>query len=554
MAFKGFVGCSFIFRVSGDRMIKFSHVSLIYPNSTTTVLEDLNLTIDEGELVLVIGPTGSGKSSLLRLINGLVPHHTGGILAGDVSVDGISTQLTKPGGMAHLIGIVGQNPTNGFVADTVEEELAFGMEVLNLSNDVMRKRVEEVLDLLSLAPLRDRSIATLSGGEQQRVAIGAALVTHPKVLVLDEPTSALDPIAAEEVLSILHRLVHDLGLTVVIAEHKLERVIQFADRIVHINGDGVANVGTPEEILMQSPIAPPIVHLAKALGLKEIGLTVREMRRMTSDFRRDQAVSNQVENKEQSDVVISFEKVKVSYGDKTALKAVSAKIHNGEIVAVMGRNGAGKSSLLKILAGVNKPDAGVVHIQKQEPFELQGKNRRESIGFIPQEPSDLLYGQSVKIECQQADRDNEVEPGTTYAVLQQLVPGISEGTHPRDLSEGQRLGLALSVVLSSNPSVLILDEPTRGLDYEAKNQLTGILITCASAFAKAVVLATPDVELVAELATRVIFIADGDIVADGSTLDVLLSSPAFAPQVAKVMSPQPWLSVKDVVSAIEGMQ
>ena len=554
MAFEGFIGCSFIFRVGGARMIKFSHVSLIYPNSTTTVLEDLNLTIDEGELVLVIGPTGSGKSSLLRLINGLVPHHTGGILAGDVSVDGISTQLTKPGGMAHLIGIVGQNPANGFVADTVEEELAFGMEVLNLSSDVMRKRVEEVLDLLSLAPLRDRSIATLSGGEQQRVAIGAALVTHPKVLVLDEPTSALDPIAAEEVLSILHRLVHDLGLTVVIAEHKLERVIQFADRIVHINGDGVANVGTPEEILMQSPIAPPIVHLAKALGLKEIGLTVREMRRMTSDFRNDQAVVNRVESKEQSDVVISFEKVKVSYGDKAALKAVSSKIHNGEIVAVMGRNGAGKSSLLKILAGVNKPDAGVVHIKKQEPFELHGKNRRETIGFIPQEPSDLLYGQSVKIECQQADSDNEVEAGTTYAVLQQLVPGISEGTHPRDLSEGQRLGLALSVVLSSNPSVLILDEPTRGLDYEAKNQLTRILITFASAFGNAVVLATHDVELVAELATRVIFIADGDIVADGSTLDVLLSSPAFAPQVAKVMSPQPWLSVKDVVSAIEGMQ
>jgi energy-coupling factor transport system ATP-binding protein len=227
-------------------MIKFSHVSLIYPNSTTTVLEDLNLTIEEGELVLVIGPTGSGKSSLLRLINGLVPHHTGGILAGDVSVNGTSTQIAKPGAMAHLIGIVGQNPANGFVADTVEEELAFGMEVLNLPNDVMRKRVEEVLDLLSLAPLRNRSIATLSGGEQQRVAIGAALVTHPKVLVLDEPTSALDPIAAEEVLSILHRLVHDLGLTVVIAEHKLERVIQFADRIVHINGAGIANIGTPE--------------------------------------------------------------------------------------------------------------------------------------------------------------------------------------------------------------------------------------------------------------------------------------------------------------------
>jgi len=553
LALKGFSCCDHSFGSSGDLMIKFSHVSLIYPNSTTTVLEDLNLTIAEGEMVLVIGPTGSGKSSLLRLINGLVPHHTGGILAGDVSVNGLSTQMTKPGGMAHLIGIVGQNPANGFVADTVEEELAFGMEVLNLPNDVMRKRVEEVLDLLSLAPLRNRSIATLSGGEQQRVAIGAALVTHPKVLVLDEPTSALDPIAAEEVLSILHRLVHDLGLTVVIAEHKLERVIQFADRIVYINGEGVANVGTPEEILMQSPIAPPIVHLARALGLKEIGVTVREMRRMTTEFRQLET-TNKVEPTPATETIISFEKLTVSYASKIALNQITSQINAGEVVAIMGRNGAGKSSLLKALAGVNQPTDGSISLLGKNPFELHGKQRRETIGFIPQEPSDLLYGQSVAIECEQADRDNELTAGTTYAVLQQLVPGISTATHPRDLSEGQRLGLALSVVLSSNPSILILDEPTRGLDYQAKNELTRMLINFSASFGKAVILATHDVELVAELASRVIFIADGDIVADGSTLDVLLSSPAFAPQVAKVMSPQPWLSVKDVVAALEGLQ
>ena len=538
---------------TGDLMIKFSHVSLIYPNSTKTVLEDLNLTIDEGELVLVIGPTGSGKSSLLRLINGLVPHHTGGILAGDVSVNGTSTQIAKPGAMAHLIGIVGQNPANGFVADTVEEELAFGMEVLNLPSDVMRKRVEEVLDLLSLAALRNRSIATLSGGEQQRVAIGAALVTHPKVLVLDEPTSALDPIAAEEVLSILHRLVHDLGLTVVIAEHKLERVIQFADRIVHINGAGVANVGTPEEILLNSPIAPPIVHLAKALGFKEIGLTVRDMRRMTTAFRELPTVENKNHEVKTGDAVISIENLKVSYGDSIALNNVSSTINEGEIVAVMGRNGAGKSSLLKAIAGVSPVQSGKIRVLGNNPADLHGKARRQSIGFIPQEPSDLLYGQSVQIECDQADRDNELSAGTTFTVLQQLVPGISGNTHPRDLSEGQRLGLALSVVVSSNPTILILDEPTRGLDYEAKSQLTRILIQFAATFGKAVLLATHDVELVAELATRVIFVADGDIVADGSTLDVLLSSPAFAPQVAKVMSPQPWLSVKDVVAAIKEM-
>jgi energy-coupling factor transport system ATP-binding protein len=535
-------------------MIKFSNVSLIYPNSTTTVLENLNLEISEGEMVLVIGPTGSGKSSLLRLINGLVPHHTGGILAGDVSVDGQSTQLVKPGGMAHLIGIVGQNPANGFVADTVEDELAFGMETLNLPNDVMRKRVEEILDLLSLAPLRDRSIATLSGGEQQRVAIGSALVAHPKVLVLDEPTSALDPIAAEEVLSILHRLVHDLSLTVVIAEHKLERVIQFADRIVHINGVGITHIGTPEEILMHSPIAPPIVHLARALGLKEIGVSVRDMRRMTAQIRDKDYVHRDPVEYSTGDSIINVRNLSVTYDGKPALKSLSATIFSNEIVAIMGRNGAGKSSLLKSLAGISDLSSGSVDVSGFNPQNLKGKNRRSSIGFIPQEPSDLLYGQSVQIECEQADKDNEIPSGTTAQILHQLVPGINATTHPRDLSEGQRLGLALSIVLSSNPAVLILDEPTRGLDYQAKKELTKVLIDFARATNKCVVLATHDVELVAELATRVMFLADGDIVADGSTLEVLLSSPAFAPQVSKVMSPQPWLKISDVLAAIQAHQ
>ncbi|MFA5919613.1 MAG: ATP-binding cassette domain-containing protein [Candidatus Nanopelagicaceae bacterium] len=530
-------------------MISFTNVSLIYPSSTKTIFEDLSFTVNEGELVLVMGATGSGKSSLLRLINGLIPHHTGGILAGNISVNGISTREVKPGGLAHLIGIVGQNPINGFVTDRVEEELAFGMEALNLPPDVMRKRVEEVLDLLSLAQLRNRSIATLSGGEQQRVAIGSALVMHPKVLVLDEPTSALDPIAAEEVLSILHRLVQDLGLTVVISEHKLERVIQFADRILYIKGDGQAEIGSPEAILQSSEIAPPIVHLARALELPAISLTVRDMRRSTEKFRRGIPALDTEFLEIHHTEVIDIDGISLSYGNTKALNKISLSIGKGEIVAIMGRNGAGKSTLLKSIAGILKPTQGQISVLGNIPSSLHGKERRTTIGFIPQEPSDLLYGQSVLEECTMADRDNEIDSGRTFELLRSLVPGISPKTHPRDLSEGQRLALALSVVLSSNPKVLILDEPTRGLDYSAKNSLVGILKTIAS-HGCAVILATHDVELVAEVTTRVVFIADGEIVADGRTVDVLLSSPAFAPQVAKIMSPVPWLTVKNVVDAI----
>ncbi|MGM1064691.1 ABC transporter ATP-binding protein, partial [Saccharothrix sp. Mg75] len=217
-------------------MIRFENVTVTYRDAGAPVLAGVDLHVPEGELCLVVGRTGSGKSTLLRAVNGLVPHFTGGTLAGRVLVDGRDTRTHPPRELADVVGVVAQDPQAGFVTDSVEEELAYSMESLGLPNAVMRKRVEETLDLLGLAGLRDRPLATLSGGQQQRVAVGAALTAHPRVLVLDEPTSALDPGAAEDVLAALHRLVHDLGMTVLIAEHRLERVAQYADRVVWLPG------------------------------------------------------------------------------------------------------------------------------------------------------------------------------------------------------------------------------------------------------------------------------------------------------------------------------
>ena len=238
-------------------------VGVTFADAPAPVLSGVDLTIPEGELVLVVGRTGSGKTTLLRALNGLVPHFSGGTLHGRVVVDGRDTRDHRPRDLADVVGYVGQDPLAGFVTDTVEDELAYGMESLGLTPDVMRKRVEETLDLLGLAEVRARPVVDLSGGQQQRVAIGSVLTTHPRVLVLDEPTSALDPLAAEEVLATLQRLVHDLGLTVVLAEHRLERVVQYADRVVLVPG-GTASVtsGTPEQVLRDAPVAPPVVELA----------------------------------------------------------------------------------------------------------------------------------------------------------------------------------------------------------------------------------------------------------------------------------------------------
>ena len=248
-------------------MIRFDAVSVTYPGASAPAIAGVDLDVPEGELCVVVGRTGSGKSTLLAAVNGLVPHFTGGELTGRVVVDGRDTRTHPPRELADVVGMVGQDPVAGFVTDRVEDELAYSMESIGLAPAVMRRRVEETLDLLGLADLRDRALATLSGGQQQRVAIGAALTAHPRVLVLDEPTSALDPGAAEEVLAALHRLVHDLGITVLVAEHRLERVAQFADRVVWLPGGGRPPVvGDVGEVLARTPVAPPVVRLGIAAG------------------------------------------------------------------------------------------------------------------------------------------------------------------------------------------------------------------------------------------------------------------------------------------------
>ncbi|MYS02822.1 ABC transporter ATP-binding protein, partial [Streptomyces sp. DpondAA-F4a] len=243
-------------------MIRFEQVAVRYADADRPTLSGVDLTVPEGELVLLVGPSGVGKSTLLGTVSGLVPHFTGGVLSGRVTVGGRDTRTHKPRELADLVGTVGQDPLAHFVTATVEDELAYGMESLGLAPDVMRRRVEETLDLLGLAELRDRPIATLSGGQQQRVAIGSVLTPHPKVLVLDEPTSALDPAAAEEVLAVLQRLVHDLGTTVLMAEHRLERVVQYADQVLLLPSPGAAPVlGAPADVMALSPVRPPVVEL-----------------------------------------------------------------------------------------------------------------------------------------------------------------------------------------------------------------------------------------------------------------------------------------------------
>ncbi len=539
-------------------MIRFDQVTFTYHDSLDPIVSNVNLEIPEGELALVVGHTGTGKSTLLNLVNGMAPHFTGGNLAGVVTVADRSTANYPPREMADLVGVVRQDPASGFVTDSVEDELAYTMESLALPPNVMRRRVEETLDLLGLASLRSRPLRTLSGGERQRVAIGSVMTAHPSVLVLDEPTSALDPQAAEEVLAAIQRFVHDLGLTVLMSEHRLERVVQYADSVVTITNDGeVLRDSNPAHAMISSPVAPPVVELGRWAGWDPLPLSIRDARRDAVTLREDltrRLVREQTPTKPAirptPESVATISRVSVNRSHRVVLRSVDCEVSAGEVVALMGRNGSGKSTFLQLLAGSASPSAGKISVRGHDPTQLTGNELVTTVGLVPQEPALMLWADSVVEECASADQTSDLPQGTTLALFHRLRDDVDPQMHPRDLSEGTRLALVVALVAAASPDLLLLDEPTRGLDYSAKVILTELLRELAVA-GQAVIVATHDVELVAAACTRVLMIGDADIVLDAEASAAATASPVFAPQVAKVLTPLPFLTLAAVREAAE---
>jgi energy-coupling factor transport system ATP-binding protein len=332
--------------------------------------------------------------------------------------------------------------------------------------------------------------------------------------------------------------VHDLGVSVLLAEHRLERVVPFADRMCLLTGDGRMHVGEPGELLVDSPVVPPIVELGRAAGWDPLPLSVRDARRRARGLAERLRPPAAAEPAPES--AVDVRGLSVVHGRTVALRDVDLALGAGRVTALMGRNGAGKSSLIWALQGSGRRSGGRVSVDGADPKDLDAAGRRSLVGLVPQNAADLLYLETVGEECAAADGGT----GAGRALLDRLVPGIPDDQHPRDLSEGQRLALALALVLVTRPRVLLLDEPTRGLDYAAKHVLAGVLRGLA-AEGHAVLVATHDVEFVAQAADDVVVLADGDVVSSGPVRRVVAESPSFAPQVTKVLGP-PWLRVDEV--------
>lgn len=536
-------------------MITFEQVSYRYPEATQPVLEDLDLAISDGEFVLVVGNSGAGKSTLLRCLNGLVPHFYGGTIRGRIRVQGHDPIAEQPRQMSAMVGFVFQDPEAQFVVDTVESELVFAMENHNLSQPTMRKRVEEVLDQLSIAHLRRRRISTLSGGEKQRVAIASVLTLQPQVLALDEPTSQLDPQAAEEVLTTLEKLNADLGLTIVLSEHRLERVVQYADRVLFLPGGGRPVVdGTPEDVLPRLETLPPLIELGRALQWSPLPLTLKEARPWARQIARrlappTHAIPATPHSTVLPPVEVSVHDLWYSYDGHMALKGVSLEIRRGEFVAIMGRNGSGKTTLLKNLVGLQRPSRGRVSIREMDTRETPTEEIIRLVGYVPQNPDALLFADTVRAELDFTRHSHGLAAGDHGALLSTL--GISEhgDDYPRDLSVGERQRVALASILAAEPSIVLLDEPTRGVDYAQKLALVRYLQSERTK-GRTVILSTHDVELAAACVDRVIILGDGEVIVDGSPRQVMAHSLVFSTQINKLFRDERFLTVNDVLACL----
>jgi energy-coupling factor transport system ATP-binding protein len=484
------------------------------------------LEVAPGELVVVAGASGSGKSTLLRAISGLVPHFHGGAFAGQVVVAGMDTREHGPGELAAAVGTLFQDPETQVVLGTPRSELAFPLENRGEAAGAVARGVEEAALALGIAALLDRPTSELSGGELQRVSLGAALAGRPSVVVLDEPTSQLDPVAGDELIALLRRLNEDCDTTILLAEHRLERCLAAADRVIALSDGRVACDAPPEQFLAWAAGAAPALQTPGARLLHGLGLAPRAGVKRARAMLRDRGllpdeppdapdVSSDYAKERREDrrrgrrgraEVLTFDRVWHEVRDGPAiLRGVSLSLAAGERVALMGRNGAGKSTLLRHAAGLLEPTRGRIHATGR-------------VALLLQNPGDYLVHDTVAQEARPA------------ALAKVGLDGLDE-RHPRDLSGGERQRLALAIVLDTDAVAVCLDEPTRGMDRGDKHDLALRL----RGLDAAVLVATHDPEFVAAFAERVVLLADGAPIADGPVAEILTGGTYFATETARIL-------------------
>lgn len=559
--------------------IKVEDLTYYYPEQELPALNKVNLSLNRGEFVLILGSSGCGKSSLVRALAGLLPNFYGGRIGGHLYLEGQEIRTIKRDTLVQKVGMVFQDPESQLIMGNVEQELVLGMENLGLPVSLMQRRMMEVGEALALKPYLYDNVHELSGGLKQKVVLASVLAMQPDLLILDEPTSQLDPVTAEEILTIVRKLNEDQGMTVILIEQRLERCFHLADRVVVMEkGQIVQNTTNLEEVVNWaanegSPFLPPIPKLFAGIDLGEIPLTVKAGRKLL-ESRREQRESrsenysanlsnkqnenervtpreNPVENcleklsinqkevredcTEQRELLLRVEKVGYTYKNGfEALKNNYLDLYAGDFLVLMGENSAGKTTLLKNIRGLLHPSEGSIRFLGEEIKKRPLEKWAGEIGYLSQNPGDYLFLPTVSAEIEFTLENLQMSnSGRVDSLMEKLGLTKYAQSYARDLSTGERQRVALATVLAGDPKLIILDEPTRGLDYALKAQL-GEILQKLQQEGRAILLVTHDVEFAAEYGTEVVLMTQGQIIARGSKEEILSDLTFFSPQVAKL--------------------
>ncbi|HHW02181.1 MAG TPA: ABC transporter ATP-binding protein [Thermoanaerobacterales bacterium] len=537
-----------------------------YPESEKPALKGINISVEEGEFVLVTGGSGSGKSTLARALAGLVPDFYGGVFRGEVLFRGRNIRCMDRRKLYRHVGMVFQDPEKQLVKTEAEAEIAFGLENLGLPQQEMFRRVAEVMDFLDLKETKGRFVDKLSGGQKQKIALASVLAMQPEAIILDEPTSQLDPASAEELLNLIKRLNEEMGKTIVLVEQRLERCFHMADRVAIMKDGELTIEGTPRDVAAKSiacgiHFIPPVTRFFTEMGFSRIPITVKEGRRIlkenipqqdsdaepiqSTDFSKSKQIDNgccpdpaslmRPDFDRNAGAILELKNVWFSYKDKeNVLQEINLEIFPGEFLAILGANGAGKSTLLKIMSGLLVPDRGRVLFCGNECGKKREVYRCGKVAYLSQNPNDYLFQDTVEQElCFTLKNFGIPDGGRIDRILDKLDLKQHKNKNPRDLSSGERQRVALASVLVIEPVLVLLDEPTRGMDYGLKAAL-GTCLAELDGKKLSIVMVTHDVEFAAEHAKRVIILHDGKIASDGPAEHVLGNSIYYSTQMARM--------------------
>jgi len=532
--------------------IKIENLSYNYPDRNEKALKNINLQIFPGEFVLVIGSSGSGKSSLIRSIASLAPDFYGGNQKGDIFIKKENLKTIDRRNLVQMVGIVFQNPESQLVMTDTEQEIAFGLENIEIEEKTIKRRIMEVTSALSLSDFKNSFIAQLSGGQKQKVALASVLAMQPEILLLDEPTSQLDPIAGEEILTMVRRLNEENGTTVVLVEQKLERCFHFADRILVMEKGKIVkdsrNIGEIVKwaVEKEKQYIPPLSKLFAKAGYSEIPLTVKSGR-IIIDREREETLKllmpkidreknmSKKETYAKGKPILKIKNMWFSYeSGEEVLRNINLDVKKGSFTVIMGENGGGKTTLLKTINGLLRPSKGKIEILGENIKNKKIEEISKNVGYLSQNPKDYLFMPTVEEEIEFTIKNLHMENKLQVdKILKKLEIKKHKHSNPRDLSTGEKQRVALATVLASNPNILLLDEPTRGLDYEIKENL-GLILKKLQGEGMTIIMVTHDIEFAAEYGEDIMLLYEGDVVEKGNKKEVLTKSTFYSPQISRL--------------------